>query len=60
MRVLPLGGNGLISTAIVAQPVERDAEVHVWNRGLSDDRRPANVVQRVVDPREIHWGRGAE
>jgi nucleoside-diphosphate-sugar epimerase len=41
VRVLLLGGTGLISTAIVAQLVERDVEVHVWNRGLSEDRLPA-------------------
>jgi hypothetical protein len=60
VRVLLLGGTGLISTAIVAQLVEPDVEVHVWDRGLSEDRLPGNVVQRVVYRREIHWGRGAE
>jgi nucleoside-diphosphate-sugar epimerase len=58
VRVLLLGGTDLIGTATVAELVERDVEVHVWNRGLSEDRLPGNVVQRVVDRREIHWGRG--
>jgi nucleoside-diphosphate-sugar epimerase len=53
MKVLVLGGTGLISTAIVAQLVERQVEVHVWNRGLSEDRLPGNVVRRVADRREI-------
>ena len=53
MKVLILGGTGLISSAIVQQLVQRQVEVHVWNRGLSEDRLPTNVVRRVVNRREI-------
>lgn len=53
MKVLILGGTGLISSAIVAQLVERKDEVHVWNRGLSEDRLPGNVVRRVADRRAV-------
>lgn len=44
MKVLLIGGTGLISTAIVDQLVQRGDEVTVFNRGLSEWRIPQNVT----------------
>jgi nucleoside-diphosphate-sugar epimerase len=43
MKVLLIGGTGLISTAIVEQLVQRGDEVTVFNRGVSEWRIPKNV-----------------
>jgi nucleoside-diphosphate-sugar epimerase len=43
MKVLLIGGTGLISTAIVDQLVERGDDVTVFNRGVSEWRIPKNV-----------------
>ena len=43
MKVLLIGGTGLISTAIVDQLVERGDEVTVYNRGVTPWRIPQNV-----------------
>jgi nucleoside-diphosphate-sugar epimerase len=43
MKVLLIGGTGLISTAIVDQLVERGDEVAIFNRGVSGWRIPKNV-----------------
>src|SRR5258708_3467933 len=43
MKVLLIGGTGLISTAIVDQLVERGDEVTVFNRGVTEWRIPQNV-----------------
>ena len=43
MKVLLIGGTGLISTAIVNQLVERGDEVTVFNRGVSERRIPSQV-----------------
>ena len=40
MKVLIIGGTGLISTAIVNQLVERGDEVTVYNRGMTPWRIP--------------------
>ncbi len=43
MRVLLIGGTGLISTSIVDQLVERGDDVTVFNRGVSEWRIPKSV-----------------
>jgi nucleoside-diphosphate-sugar epimerase len=43
LKVLLIGGTGLISTAIVDQLVARGDEVTVFNRGVSEWRIPKNV-----------------
>ncbi len=43
MKVLLIGGTGLISTAIVNQLVERGDEVTVYNRGVTPRRIPKAV-----------------
>lgn len=43
MKVLIIGGTGLISTAIVNQLVERGDDVTVVNRGVSEKRIPTSV-----------------
>jgi len=43
MKILLIGGTGLISTAIVDQLVERGDEVTVFNRGVSEWRIPEQV-----------------
>jgi nucleoside-diphosphate-sugar epimerase len=43
MKVLLIGGTGLISSAIVDQLVQRGDEVTVFNRGVSEWRIPKNV-----------------
>ncbi len=45
MKVLILGGTGLISTAIVNQLVERGDEVTVYNRGVTPWRIPKTVKE---------------
>ena len=43
MKILLIGGTGLISTAIVHQLVERGDEVTVYNRGVTPWRIPKSV-----------------
>ena len=43
MKVLLIGGTGLISTAIVDQLVKRGDDVTVFNRGVSESRIPKSV-----------------
>ncbi len=43
MKVLIIGGTGLISTAIVNQLVERGDDVTVFNRGQTEKRIPQSV-----------------
>jgi nucleoside-diphosphate-sugar epimerase len=50
MRVLIIGGTGLISTAIVDQLLERGDDVTVFNRGQSEIR--------VAGPARVRWLRG--
>lgn len=45
MKVLIIGGTGLISTAITGRLVERGDEVTVFNRGRTEARIPASVKQ---------------
>ncbi len=45
MKVLLIGGTGLISTAIVDQLVERGDEVTVYNRGVTPWRIPKTVKE---------------
>ncbi len=45
MKVLIIGGTGLISTAIVNQLVERGDEVTVYNRGVTPWRIPKTVKE---------------
>ncbi len=45
MKVLLIGGTGLISTAIVNQLVERGDEVTVYNRGVTPWRIPKSVKE---------------
>jgi nucleoside-diphosphate-sugar epimerase len=45
MKVLLIGGTGLISTAIVNQLVERGDDVTVYNRGVTPWRIPKNVKE---------------
>jgi nucleoside-diphosphate-sugar epimerase len=45
MKVLIIGGTGLISTAITGQLVERGDEVTLFNRGQTEPRIPAGVKQ---------------
>ena len=52
MRVLVIGGTGLMSTEIVRQLLERGDEVTVCNRGASGRQPPAGVRQIVADRRE--------
>ncbi|HEY5040227.1 MAG TPA: NAD-dependent epimerase/dehydratase family protein [bacterium] len=45
MKVLLVGGTGVISTSIVNQLVERGDEVTVYNRGVSEKRVPTAKVK---------------
>ena len=45
MKILLIGGTGLISTAIVNQLVERGDEVTVYNRGVTPRRIPPSVQE---------------
>jgi nucleoside-diphosphate-sugar epimerase len=49
MKVLVIGGTGLISTAIVNQLVARNEDVTVFNRGITGRRIPANVKTILGD-----------
>jgi nucleoside-diphosphate-sugar epimerase len=49
MKVLYVGGTGEISTACVGRSVEAGHDVHVFNRGRSDEALPAEVRRIVGD-----------
>ncbi len=51
MRVLVIGGTGLISTAITRQLVERGDHVTHYNRGRSEARTPP-VAQTIIGDRK--------
>jgi nucleoside-diphosphate-sugar epimerase len=49
MRVLVIGGTGLISTGIIKHLVKRDAEVTVFNRAQREDSLPREVKRLAGD-----------
>ena len=49
MKVLIIGGTGLISTAIVKQLVERGDAVTIYNRGRTPKRIPSGVEALTGD-----------
>src|SRR5882724_2584396 len=49
MRVLIIGGTGLISRGIVKHLLARDAEVTVFNRAQREDTLPAGVKRLTGD-----------
>ena len=60
LRVLFIGGTGIISSACVREAVARDVEVFVLNRGRSADRPlPAGVRELRADAREPRSVRAA-
>ena len=60
IRVLFIGGTGVISSACVREAVGRDVEVFVLNRGQSADRPlPAGVRELRADAREPRSVRAA-
>src|SRR5580692_1934953 len=52
MRVLLIGGTGLISRGIVKHLLARGAEVTVFNRAEREDTLPAEV-KRIVGDRDL-------
>jgi len=52
MRILIIGGTGLISTAITRQLLERGDEVTLFNRGQTESRVPAAARQVHGDRRD--------
>jgi nucleoside-diphosphate-sugar epimerase len=60
LRVLFIGGTGVISSACVREAVARDVEVFVLNRGQSADRSlPAGVRELRADARDARSVRAA-
>lgn len=53
MKVLIIGGTGIISTGIVKALKERGATITVFNRGRTDDRLGADVHRIVGDRRDF-------
>lgn len=53
MKVLIIGGTGLISTGIVQALRERGAEITVFNRGRTDDRLGDGVKRLTGDRRDF-------
>ncbi len=53
MKVLLIGGTGLISTGIVKALQERGAEITVFNRGRTDDRLGGGVRRITGDRRDF-------
>lgn len=53
MKVLIIGGSGLISTGIVKALQTRDANITVFNRGTTDDRLGNNVKHLQGDRNEV-------
>jgi nucleoside-diphosphate-sugar epimerase len=53
LRVLFIGGTGIISTACVAEAVDRGHEVHVLNRSVSSVRSvPVGAIRHLGDVRD--------
>lgn len=52
MKILILGGTGLISTAITRQLLERGHNVTHFNRGQTEARIPAGTVNQIVGDRK--------
>ncbi len=52
MKVLIIGGTGLISTAITTQLLARGDEVTLFNRGKSEARVPAGATTTIGDRRD--------
>jgi len=52
MRIIILGGTGLISTSITRQLIERGDDVTVFNRGQRESRIPDSVHQIVGDRKD--------
>ncbi len=60
MRVLFIGGTGVISSASSALAVERGVELHVLNRGTTSSRPlPEGAVQHTADVRDPAAARAA-
>lgn len=53
MKVLLIGGTGLISTGIVAGLRERSAAITVFNRGQTDDRLGPDVARLIGDRQDF-------
>ncbi len=50
MRVLFIGGSGIISSACSRLAAERDIDLFVLNRGLSqDDARVGAVMDKLIE-----------
>jgi nucleoside-diphosphate-sugar epimerase len=54
MRILILGGTGLISTSITRELLQRGDDVTHYNRGLSEARYGGGDVKRIVGDRTQH------
>jgi len=54
MRILVIGGTGLISTAITRQSLEREDSVVLFNRGQTESRVPlAGGFPRLQTARRV-------
>lgn len=53
MRVLIIGGTGLISVGIVKHLLERGADITMFNRGKRENRLPENIRQLTGDRNEF-------
>lgn len=53
MKVLIIGGTGLISTAVTRLLVDRGEDVTVYNRGIREERLPENVERIVGDRKDF-------
>ena len=53
MKVLVIGGTGLISQSIVEQLAERGDEVHLFNRGITEALTPAGVTRTTGERAQI-------
>jgi uncharacterized protein YbjT (DUF2867 family) len=53
MKVLLIGGTGLISTAIVEQLVERGDGVTVFNRRMADSPKREGDPRRPLENRRV-------
>ena len=56
LRVLIIGGTGIISTAVVAEAVERGHEVHTLSRSGGDASLPSGVRAHRADVRDAASG----
>ena len=53
MKVLIIGGTGLISTAITKQLLERGDDVTLFNRGKSEARIPEGAKTLLRRPQAV-------